>query len=81
MKTSEKVLYIFKKVNWGQSHLDAEAIGYMNEILNEIEKLEKSSLCENCQPKEIDVTRCPNCNSTDHKIDKPYKCYDCGTVW
>ena len=26
MKTSEKVRYIFKKVNWGQSFFDAEAI-------------------------------------------------------
>ena len=42
MKTSEKVHYIFKKVNWGQSFLDAEAIGYMNEVLNEIEKLENN---------------------------------------
>lgn len=33
MKTSEKVHYIFKKVNWGQSHFDAEAIGYLNEVL------------------------------------------------
>ena len=42
MKTSEKVRYIFKKVNWGQSHLDSEAIGYMNEVINEIEKLENN---------------------------------------
>jgi hypothetical protein len=40
MKTSEKVLYIFKKVNWGQSFLDGEAIGYMNEVIKEIEELE-----------------------------------------
>ena len=49
MKTSEKVHYIFKKVNWGQSHLDAEAIGYMNEVLNEIEKLEEEGFISiNC---------------------------------
>jgi hypothetical protein len=42
MKTSEKVHYIFKKVNWAQSHLDAEGIGYLNEVLKEIEKLENN---------------------------------------
>ena len=42
MKTSEKVHYIFKKVNWGQSFLDGEAIGYMNEVIKEIEELEKN---------------------------------------
>lgn len=42
MKTSEKVHYIFKKVNWSQSFLDAEAIMYMNEVLKEIEELEKN---------------------------------------
>lgn len=40
-----------------------------------------SLYCEHCEPNEIDVTRCPNCGSTDHRIDKPYKCHDCGTVW
>ena len=43
MKTSEKLHYIFKKVNWGQSYLDAEGIGYLSEILKEIEKLENNN--------------------------------------
>ena len=43
MKTSEKVHYIFKKVNWGQSFFNAEAIGYLNEVLKEIEKLENNN--------------------------------------
>jgi hypothetical protein len=42
MKTSEKVLYIFKRVNWGEYLLDGEAIMYMNEVLKEIEELEKN---------------------------------------
>ena len=41
MKTSEKVLHIFRKVNWGQSFLDYDAIMYMNEVIKEIEELEK----------------------------------------
>ena len=40
-----------------------------------------SSYCKQCEPDEIDITRCPKCGSTDHRIDKPYLCYDCGKIW
>jgi predicted RNA-binding Zn-ribbon protein involved in translation (DUF1610 family) len=37
--------------------------------------------CKNCEPNEIDITRCPECNSSDHTMNKPYRCMDCGFKW
>jgi len=78
-----------------QKHID-DLVKTINKLNKEINKLTSENkdlkeqlhiyvvngiLCENCHPNEIDITRCPNCNSTDHRMHKPYKCHDCGTVW
>jgi hypothetical protein len=39
-KTSEKLAYLFKKINWGASFLDATAIEYMNDLSREIKEME-----------------------------------------
>ena len=63
------------------AELSDEQKEYLKEYINTQRQEAIDGFKKNCQPNEIDVTRCPNCKSTDHKIDKPYKCYDCGTVW
>ena len=37
----EDINYLFSKINWGASFLDAEAITIMNEFVSDIEKLIK----------------------------------------
>lgn len=40
IKTSEKLAYLFKKINWGSSFLDATAVEYMNDLSREIKEME-----------------------------------------
>lgn len=49
MKTQAEVLadidYLFSKINWGSSFLDAKAIRIMNELPNSIRTMQKPCTC------------------------------------
>lgn len=38
-KVREDIKYLFSKINWGQSFLDAKAVTIMNEFVSDIDKL------------------------------------------
>ena len=39
MTTNEKLTYLFSKINWAGSNMDAKAIEFMNSIPSEIDDL------------------------------------------
>lgn len=75
MTTSEKIEYLYQKINWGASYLDAESIKIMNTLRAEVEEKDRllkwsMNTCNEIQKIKTYGTRFPETAILADEIDR-----------